>query len=377
MGVAEKRVLLAGVGSGMAGMHLPRQLRRHEISCAAVGNPDLLLMQSTHLKKSYLWSPKGGRVDFAPFFRAVRDWKPDWVIPLDDLTVRYLGWISQEMLPGMAKPFPAYVVDLMNKSLGRPVDHGVGIRARCYEVAKTAKVPVPAQVSASSVDEIRVFAEHHGYPVVWKSEYSRGGVGVAIFANDDELSAVGAESKQAVKGNGVVQSYAPGVLGMHAVFAVEGRVLADVSALQVRPRSERVTSPSSVIRLCFNDAMAESARRFVAAAGISGFHGWDFQIADDESAVMIEHNPRPISITHLGHLIGADLFRGFSEYLAGITKANLHAPDKTAHGVEVALFPDEWLRDSDSNVFARCYHDAPWDDPGILRAAVSFRGRFL
>jgi hypothetical protein len=37
---------------------------------------------------------------------------------------------------------------------------------------------------------------------------------------------------------------------------------------------------------------------------------------------------------------------------------------------EIALFPQEWLRDPKSPHLASAYHDVPWDDPALLHALI-------
>jgi predicted ATP-grasp superfamily ATP-dependent carboligase len=219
------------------------------------------------------------------------------------------------------------------------------------------------------------FSRKHGYPVVLKQEASVGGAGAFILDSEAALSDFSSGDQFCRSGRSwVIQGFVPGDLGMHAVLADRGRVLAQVGAVQITRRSSRLTAPSSVVRLVQHDAMAASCAAFVAATEASGFHGWDFQLNATGSAVMIEHNPRPISISHLGHLLGDDLCRALA-ILCGVSAGK---PDP---GVDrecrVALFPDEWQRDPLSPMLREAFHDAPWDDQPLFTALLNDNVRFI
>jgi hypothetical protein len=145
-----------------------------------------------------------------------------------------------------------------------------------------------------------------------------------------------------------------------------------VSALQLQRRSGRMTSPSSAVRLCRHAGMAEASARYAATAGLSGFHAWDF-LLHGTSATMIEHNARPIAISTLGMLVGHDLCARLAGLLGGRPQP---VPEGAPPEVDVALFPDEWLRDPLSPRLHTGYHDAPWDDGALLAAVASKRTRY-
>jgi len=155
---------------------------------------------------------------------------------------------------------------------------------------------------------------------------------------------------------------------MHAVFAVRGHVLAAVSAIQLLRRSENASAPSSVVMLCGHKAMAASGAAFVEATGASGFHGWDFQVDEGGNAFLIEHNPRPISISHLGGLLGSDLMAALAASCGVRVPPPPHPPMDECR---VTLFPDEWRRDAASPWLHGQFHDVPWDDPALLGSVMA------
>jgi predicted ATP-grasp superfamily ATP-dependent carboligase len=76
--------------------------------------------------------------------------------------------------------------------------------------------------------------------------------------------------------------------------------------------------PSTVVRLGAHAAMAAASERMIAALGASGFIGFDFMLENRTgAALLLECNPRPIQVCHLGGQIGADLMVPLAEALAG------------------------------------------------------------
>jgi biotin carboxylase len=125
------------------------------------------------------------------------------------------------------------------------------------------------------------------------------------------------------------------------------------------------TGPSSALWIGPHPAMAKVAERMIASLGSSGFIGFDFMLEHgSDVAYLLECNPRPIQVCHLGALIGADLMRPLADALAGravATKAA--APDQA---LEVALFPYAAQR---TDVSPGVLLDVPWDDAGLCRYA--------
>lgn len=371
------RILLVSLLPGMGSMHLPRHLARAGLEVVFAGARSSLASRSGHVKAFCPWEFNDGGLAVDPFLNAVRQWRPQWVIPLDELSSQVLQQIGIGRLDGAVTALPADVVELVRRSLGDPAMYSLfAVRRRAFEAARAANIPVPAQADVATLEACLAFAGEHGYPVVLKQESSRGGVGTFILNNEAALREFTASAQFKPSGPPwVVQGFVPGALGMHAVFADRGRVLAQLSAVQISRRSNRLTAPSSVVRVMQHDAMAASCAAFVAATGASGFHGWDFQLDEAGKAWMIEHNPRPISISHLGHLLGSDMCRA----LAGVCGVAGGDQVQSAATTErlVALFPDEWQRDAYSPLLHEAFHDAPWDDQALLTALLQENMRLI
>jgi hypothetical protein len=370
------RILLVGLVPGLGNMHLPRHLARAGLEVVFAGVRACMASRSGHVRTFYPWQSDGGGLAVGPFIDCVRQSQPQWVIPLDEISAQVLQQIGIGQLQGGDRPLPAGVVELVRRSLGNPTGYPLfAVRRRAFETAHAATIPAAVQADVDTFEACLQFARAHGYPVVLKQESSSGGIAAFILDSEAALGDF-TSSGQFCQADRpwVIQGFIAGVLGMHAVFADQGRILAQLSAVQIRRRSNRPTAPSSVVKLLQHDAMAASCAAFVAATGASGFHGWDFQLEETGNAVMIEHNPRPISISHLGYLQGDDLCRALAT-ACGVSIGN---PGPSAGGERhVALFPDEWQRDPLSPMLHETFHDAPWDDQPLFTALLQENIRFI
>ena len=115
--------------------------------------------------------------------------------------------------------------------------------------------------------------------------------------------------------------------------------------------------------------MAASSERMVAALGATGFLSFDFMIERATgNAFLLECNPRPNHVTHLGGRLGVDLCSALHAGLRPPARAGSRdTPPLGPHDSgTIALFPQEWLRAPDSAALHDGYHDVPWDDPDLV-----------
>ena len=371
-GAAAPRLLLVGLLPGLGGMHMPRHLARTGCDLVFAGIDTCMASRSSHVRERLSWGAGSEALTVSAFIERCR---PDWIVPIDELATFRLQSLARRASQPGASLLPPAMLALLLRSLGEPQGYALhGVRQKCHAIARSAGIAVPEQVPIRSLEDMIGFAARSAYPFVLKREQSMGGTGVFIVADENAARSLASRHKPGQEGTPwVAQAHVPGTLGMHAVFADQGQVLAAVGAVQIRRRSQRPTAPSSVVRLCSHEGMAAAAAAFVAASGASGFHGWDFQLDAHGEAVMIEHNPRPISITHLGGLIGSDLCAA----LAGLLGLPAGTAPVAGRMRDVALFPDEWRRDARSPLLNGPFHDAPWDDPALLAATTATRGRFV
>jgi hypothetical protein len=161
--------------------------------------------------------------------------------------------------------------------------------------------------------------------------------------------------------------FVPGMVAMRAVAAWRGEVVAGLST--VRELVHPPLGPATLVRRIEHAEMDATARALVRRWGASGFLSFDFIIgAQDGQAYLLECNPRPVPITHLGApVLGVDLCAALAAAMQGRPAP---APE-SAHHERVALFPQEWRRDPSSPWLREVYHDVPWDDPPLLRWLIA------
>jgi hypothetical protein len=240
------------------------------------------------------------------------------------------------------------------------------------KLAQEIDVRQPSHASVFNERDALEFAAQHGYPVVLKEEESVAGFGVSICRDEPELKAALGRSSQntALFAAGLLaQSFVEGRTAMRLVVAFRGRVLGGLSALKLAtwPRS---TGPSTCVEFIEHSEMSRTAQAVVEALGYSGFASLDFMLDGAERAHLIELNPRPTPIAHLGERFGSCLCRHLHAALTGTPCA---AGEPRGLPSKVALFPQEWVRDQNSpSLVSEVFHDVPWDEPDLVEAYMTF-----
>jgi hypothetical protein len=156
--------------------------------------------------------------------------------------------------------------------------------------ARGLGVSVPDSARVASLEEAREWARDR--PVVLKPEYSRFGVHVRLYPDGippaaRPLAALGPWVVQAFETGREICSYSVASRGeLRAHVAYEPRYrLARSSSYYFEP-----VTASSIERFC---------ARFVAATGYTGQLSFDWIVAADGTATVLECNPRAISGVHL------------------------------------------------------------------------------
>jgi biotin carboxylase len=254
------------------------------------------------------------------------------------------------------------------------------------ELARSVGVRVPREIKVTSAAQCRQAAEMFGYPVMLKLSHGAGGNGVSLCGTPEQLEGA---FRRFERGQStaklwrrrlqrrdwfgsrfdiVVQEFVRGRPAMSCVAALAGRALSTVSGFAEKV-SERV-GPATVVRIVDVPEIRQATEEMVKAFGASGFLSFDFIVDEAGHAILLECNPRPTQIMHLGHLVGVDLARSFREALVGTRDESCQFPEGER---EVAFFPQEWKRDPQSPALQASYHDVPWEDPALLRAMLAKR----
>lgn len=353
--------------SWLGAARLPGALTQAGFSVASYCHPQSYLSKTRYNEYAYT-APTTGSA-FPGLAAAVREYGPVLLIPACELAVRFFHNIIDADAAGQVPAQFADVVKLVRSSLGDPTFHkGMLSKVETDSTARGLGVRAPKKLLLRSLEDAIAFGNEHGYPVVLKGEYGYAGNTVRICADAAELAAAHAEL---VAGDGnrriLAQQYIAGVVATQSTVAWSGEVLETITMHKLLTHPAPM-GPSSVLR-CVDNAEAEQAvRALLGQSGYSGFGAANFIIEHGtDAAYFIEFNPRPTPPATVARVFGRDLCRALWCRLSG-TEYRRELPAELPR--TVALFPNEWLRDPHSVYLTQGYHDAPWDDPALLKAYV-------
>jgi len=362
------RVLVVSLSNWMGAPRLPRAFERAGFRVLTFGFSGTLIQRSQAVSEAVIVPESIGNHELLEKLRnTIEQAGPDLVVPTDDASVLAVNAVRFQ--PNLSER----TRELLTTSLG-DARHSATVRNRklLARLAISLGVRTPAQEVVRNLAEAREFAARHGYPIVLKEEDSVAGMGVTICKDESELERTVARrvaQNPAIYAEGVlVQSFVEGRTAMRVVAARAGKVLGGLSALKLEtwPTS---TGPSTCVEFIEHPEMAATAEVVTGALGYGGFASLDFIVDGAGRAYLIELNPRPTPISHLGERFGACLCRRLH---AALTGAPIPTAEPEGLPVRVALFPQEWVRAPDSpHLAAGVFHDVPWDEPDLVEAYVA------
>jgi biotin carboxylase len=381
------RILLIAIDKTRFGMsRLPKGLRRAGFEVGVFCSAENLLAKTQFSDQRFYLSPtKSSQKLLRQLAQVLQQWRPTLIVPGDETVVAFLHDL---ICKSMSQPgsLSKEVEEVLLRSFGDPQwFDATMIKGKTQQVAATLGIRTPASVKVSNQAEALQGVEKIGYPIVLKKDFSWAGDGVMVCFDERELfqllptflpksSFALKECLRAVLKREwfpthkvlSLQQFIKGRPAMYALVALRGKVLAGYGAIPEQTTS--ATGPSSVVRFANHAEMTAVSTRLVEHFGYSGFCGFDFMIEETTgNAYLLECNPRPIPICHLGSKVGIDLGRALFEGLQGNSPAQFSG---VVREEVIALFPQEWTRDPSSPHLVQNNHDVPWDDPVLLNAIL-------
>jgi hypothetical protein len=381
------KLLIVALDNWHSIARLPRTLQRAGFEVAALCCPNSFLASTRYLDQCFSLRSKrlGSRI-----CRQVADiltrWQPQMVVPGDDRTVLFFQGMLQLHREGKLQLAPA-LLEILRFSFGNfnwPAE--ATSKHLTLQRANKLGIKTPRFACAHSLDDAVSLADEMGWPVVVKKSTGWGGGGVAFCDNKLQVETTYRKYSEAARWKGRVKlriiqlrgwslgtAWHPadrsvtineairGEPAMIAVAAINGKVLSHVTAIKVEC-SPQLRGPSSVVRFIQHSGISQAVEKLVGQWGATGLLGFDYMLAANGEASLIECNPRPISLTHIGCLSGCDPVLALHHHLTGL---EIPAPSAPHHAV-VVHFPNEWRRDPQSHYLVNAWHDVPWDDPGLL-----------
>jgi hypothetical protein len=320
--------------------------------------------------------------------------RADLIVPTDDLA----RWSLHRAYEAAARAGAegAVVCHAIERSLGPSASFAVvESRARLASLAQELGVRVPSTSLSATRSDVLGWTRQNGLPAVLKADLTSGGRGVRFAHTATEAQAAWEalsappSPARAIKRALInrdrnylrpclartrsVVSIQPFVAGRDANSTVacwKGQVLGSVSVAVLQTLDQH--GPASVVRIIDHPGMAHAVDTIVSHLRLSGLVGVDFLLDDHTGqATLIELNPRATQMGHLALGNGRDPVGSLVAALSG-------TPHREAEPVTsndtIALFPQEWQRDPRSAFLRTAYHDVPWDQPSLVRAAIEEPG---
>ena len=322
--------------------------------------------------------------------RAIEASQPRLIIPCDDRIVMHLHALHAQAPRFEGPADPSSISTLVETSLGSPKAFDFLAKRRSLgQLSGLPEVHIPRTDEIGTVRALKDWAAAYGLPALLKLDGSTGGKDVVLVT--DRAALVPSFLQMMLRRSGVrrlrdallrnqveplveyfrngapavsVQSFVAGPQANCSVACWRGEALASIAVEVVRARSR--FGVATVVRPVEGQAMKAAARSIVRHLQLSGFCGFDF-ILDEASGRphLIEINPRATQICHLPPDLATDLPRALRRALDG-QSAEAEAALTPPSG-EVALFPQEWLRDRNSAYLAGPQYDVPYEEPDFVR----------
>jgi len=324
---------------------------------------------------------------------AIAGAEPDLIVSGDDLATRHLHRLYEREQQN--RPAGSPICSLIERSLGAAESFPISYaRAGFMELAEEEGIRIPKTEVIDNFDGLKDWIIRNGFPAVLKANGTSGGDGVRIVRTvqdadralcllqapprflraakhaliDDDLTLLSpALRRQKFVVN--AQTFVDGREATSAVACWNGQVLASLHFEVIKKRSS--SGPATVVRLIENTEMSAAAEKMVGRLHLSGVHGFDFMLEEQTGhAYLIEINPRATQVGHLALGAGRDIPTALYAALTG--EPEQPAPKVTGKDT-IALFPQEWIRDPESEFLRSAYHDVPWEEPELIHDCVNNR----
>ena len=371
---------------------LPKPLSEAGFRVATLCPAKSVVGKSRYIEQRFeLPESRSSRRMEAALVEAIRACRPTLIIPTDEQVVAWLQSLVRRA-HARARPNPrrglldAEMLATLETSLGHPSRYDAMLmKSETLKLAAEVGVRTPRSATIENPADALKVAEHIDYPMYVKTSFSWAGAGVRHCPDEKTLAEMMSHSRparfswlrHAVKQVADrdwyptdtaidLQQAIEGKPAMYTVAVHKGRVLAGFAGFALQTQS--ATGPSTIVRIGPHAEMAEASARLAGAMGATGFISFDFMIeAKTGKAYLLECNPRPIQIGHLGPRIGINL----CDALARAVRGEVALQSGAANEATVAMFPQEWLRSPTTIAGLDAPLDVPWDDPELMRAMVT------
>jgi hypothetical protein len=326
------------------------------------------------------------------FYKAIRESRPDIVIPCDDVAMRHLHRLY--LTTSQARDQESSTIGtVLRVSMGDPVSYPITeSREKFLALVREEGVRVPETKTVTSSDQVEQWVAQFGFPAVLKADGTSGGEGVRIVHTLPEamwayktlhapLATLVAAKRTFIDHDSncilpwlmqhprqvSIQRFVAGPDATLAVACWRGEVLACIDAEVLQ--TSRPKGPATVVRLCDGCDRVEAIKKIVRRLGFTGLCGFDFMIdAANGDAYLIEMNARATQTCSLPLGPQRDLISSFCTAITGQPFSQVPLP---LAGDTIALFPMALQGDTASELFQSAYLDSPIDEPDLVRLGMN------
>lgn len=368
------KILVVNIVPTYVGSRTLSALSRSGFEVDIIGYSNSIFHSSDHVSKSYkVVIPEQVRANklAQSLVPLVSQSAPDFLVCQDSAAyqiLRLIAWGQNNLETEYSD-----VVALARKAIGgEDYCELKSLRRQLPILLKSAGLFAIPQHSTADCSDMasNKFAASHDYNLLIKQEGRQNGEGVKRVRSKSEFGEAVAVQAGSRDRSTTLQKYVDGGILRHSLVALDGKVLAQFTAEQIKTRYDKPFQAPTVIQIVDDSQVREQADKFVGRHRLSGYIGMDF-IREDKTGCryLIDVNPRINSLTHLGALAGQDLSQSLHDALAG---GNV-SPSQTQQqsGAHATIFPYEWLRDRNSQYLQSEASDTPWDDLGVLRRILT------
>lgn len=376
----KKILMIADDNNRWGPARLPESLSVAGAEVAVMCSADNPMNYSSFAVKKYRMNKLQSWRKFGRVLCAVmRDWKPDLIVPCDELVVVMLHqFLKNPRLT--ARLLDPNQIETLRVSIGTTeMLDAMVLKHDTRLLAESLGVAVPKSQLVNSSTEAAKAAEEIGLPVFLKSSFSWAGQGV-IRCDTPEQAQAGfnalrgksawiktlakrmlARDWYPVNSAVEVQQAIAGKSVMYNVVALDGKILGGLFAQRSGRKGQN--GPSTIVAIGDHSECRWMAERMVSAMGASGFLAFDFMCCEKTGRMyLLECNPRPNQIFHLGQKVGADLCQALVDGLNDTSQPTRYPCQKAV----VSLFPQVWMQDEKKALAQVRNLDIPRNDPSLL-----------
>ena len=310
---------------------------------------------------------------------AIRDSKPDFIVPCDDRIVSQLHELFS---------LHSDLCPLIEYSLGNPGGFPIAdSRSELLKVATELGIRVPRSAVVTTGTDAQQSFGRFGPVAVMKMDGTHGGEGVRIVRSAQEaaeafrslrLSAglLAAAHRLLIYGDPLalwswrrrataeisIQEYIDGTPANNMVACWHGETLSEVAVECIS--SAGATGSANIVRRIQNPDLVRAAKLIAAKLGVSGFFGLDFMIEKSSGEpYLIEMNPRCTQLGHLQFQDHVDLASALCERLTGRPS---RPPESPIRNEMIGFFPQAWKSSTPGDHWYSSFQDVPWEEKSLV-----------